>query len=125
MRRAGRIRRGDLVVVDSPEAGRLVVKRVVGLPGELVEIVEGTVRIDGQRLPEPYASPSVFSGVYRVPEGRYVLLGDNRDASSDSRTWLQPYVDRRAIRGRLVMPGRSRREVRARVARHLHGHRIP
>jgi signal peptidase I len=97
-----RIRRGDVVVIASPELGRDVVKRVIGLPGETVAIREGSVSVDGRPLAEPYASSSVFTGTYEVPQASYFLLGDNRDVSSDSRTWREPYVARGALRGRLL-----------------------
>lgn len=96
------IRRGNLVVVGSHERGEAMVKRIIGLPGETVAIQAGAVSIDGRALDEPYASPSVFNDIYRVPTGHYFLLGDNRDASSDSRTWRNPYVPRGAILGRIL-----------------------
>lgn len=95
--------RGDLVVLDSPvEPDLHIVKRIVGLPGEKVTFDAGKVSIDGRPLPEPYATRSVFRGDYQVPAGHYLVLGDNRDASSDSRSWSRPYVPRSALRGRLV-----------------------
>jgi hypothetical protein len=60
------------------------------------------VSIDRRPLPEPYASLSVFRGEYDVPPGPFLVLGDNRDVSSDSRSWSRPYTLRAAIRGRLV-----------------------
>lgn len=102
LRRTTPVRRGDVVVIDSAEAGRRVVKRVVGLPGERVSIRAGAVRVDGRALAEPYASPSHYDGDFHVPAGRHLVLGDNRDASSDSRTWRSPYVPREAIVGRLI-----------------------
>ena len=96
------VRRGDVVVVDSRELGRHVVKRVIGLPGETVAIEAGRVSINGQPLAQPYASRSVFTDTFHVPAGHYLLLGDHRDASSDSRTWRDPYVPRKAILGRIV-----------------------
>ncbi|MFN3340285.1 MAG: signal peptidase I [Dietzia sp.] len=102
LRRSTPIRRGDLVVVDHAEVVGRVLKRVVGLPGEHIGIDGGAVGVDGVPLEEPYASSSYYRGDFHVPAGHYLLLGDNRDASSDGRTWRQPYVERSAITGRLV-----------------------
>ena len=97
------VARGDLVVLDSPvEPDQHLVKRVIGLPSEKVVFDAGRVSIDGQPLPEPYASTSVFRGEYDVPPGHVLVLGDNRDVSSDSRSWSHPYTPRGAIRGRLL-----------------------
>ena len=103
LRPTSAVGRGDLVVLESPvEPDLHVVKRVVGLPGEKVTFEAGQVSIDGRPLPEPYATPSVFRGEYQVPAGHLLVLGDNRDASSDSRSWSRPYVPRAALWGRLV-----------------------
>jgi signal peptidase I len=103
LRPAQLVGRGDLVVLDSPvEPDRLVVKRVVGLPGEKVTFDAGSVSIDGRPLAEPYASPSMFRGEYEVPAGHFLVLGDNRDVSSDGRSWPHPFTPRAAIRGQLV-----------------------
>lgn len=115
------LRRGDLVVADSAELGRRIVKRIIGLPGKRVTFHGGIVRIDGRPLREPYAAPSLYRGEFSVPAGHYFLLGDNRDASSDSRSWQRPYLSRREIAGRLV--GRDSavfnpRNSRARGGRH-------
>lgn len=114
------VRRGDVVVLDSVELGRHVIKRVVGLPGERVDIEAGRLRIDGCAWDEPYASPSVFNGIFEVPGDHYFLLGDNRDVSVDSRSWDQPFIARTALRGRLCRPS-GRPSPRA-CRRHPTGH---
>ena len=106
------VTRGDVVLVHSPEIGRVLVKRVIGLPGERIEIDRhGRVRVDGQTIAEPYARPVPGPGrerarrsvtTYDVPEGHLFLLGDNRAASSDSRSWRQPYLPAAAVVGRVV-----------------------
>ena len=101
------VRRGDVVVVDSRELGQHVVKRVIGLPGETVAIEAGQLHIDGRPLVEPYASRSVFTDTFLVPAGHYLLLGDQREASSDSRSWRQPYIAREALVGRVIGRGWS------------------
>lgn len=104
LRRTDRLQRGDLVVVDSAELGRRIVKRVIGLPTEHLAIRAGTVSVNGVDLHEPYASASFFNGTFTVPDDSYLLLGDNRDASHDSRSWREPYVRRDQIAGRLRPP---------------------
>lgn len=96
-RRRHRFRRGAVVAVDSRELGRRIVKRIIGLPGEQVLMEGGRISIDGTILVEPYASASVYRGTFDVPEDHYLVLGDNRDASSDSRSWRNPYVGRDEI----------------------------
>lgn len=104
---AQRIRRGDVVLVDSAEVGEVIVKRVVGLPGEHISMErDGRVRVDGEELIEPYA-PRTFglAGTYAVPPSSLFLLGDNRPRSSDSRSWRQPYVPISAVLGRVIRFG--------------------
>ncbi len=96
------LHRGDLVVLDAP-GGRRVVKRIVGLPGEAVRVTPGGVSIGGQPVTEPFVSlRGGGSGSFQVPPDGYVVLGDNRRHSTDSRSWDNPYPTRAAIRGRVV-----------------------
>lgn len=100
MHRPGRLRRGDLVVFRSPHLDEVLVKRLIGLPGERVELSDGLVRIDGEPLPEPYARRSgAYRGTFDVPVDRYLFLGDDRGGSIDARSWADPYVDRRDLLG--------------------------
>lgn len=83
-------RRGDIVVFEYPRApDRDFIKRVIGLPGETVEVRDGSVYIDGVLLDEPYLSEPTPGNVAprTMGPGEYFVLGDNRDNSSDSRSW--------------------------------------
>ena len=124
LRRTSPIRRGDLVIADSAELGRRVVKRVVGLAGERVTIAGGPVSVDGVALDEPYARPSLYRGEFHVPAGHFLLLGDDREVSSDARSWRQPYLARERLVGHLQSGTPHRRRNRwARTSRptRLHG----
>ena len=83
-------RRGEVIVFRYPlDPTRDFVKRVIGLPGETVEIHRGTVKIDGEALEEPYLVGRDFNslGPTLVPPESYFVIGDNRNGSSDSRHW--------------------------------------
>jgi len=82
--------RGDIITFKPPfKTSRDYIKRVIGLPGETVEIEKGKVYIDGQLLDEPYIMESFTYSLKAVtiPEDYYFVLGDNRDNSSDSHIW--------------------------------------
>lgn len=88
----GHIERGDIVVFWFPDdPDKSYVKRIVGLPGEMVEIEDGVVFIDGQRLEEPYLEAEFNKNLpdarSKVKPHYYFVMGDNRDNSSDSRYW--------------------------------------
>ena len=99
------LHRGAVVAVDSRQVGRRIVKRIIGMAGEQVRLDGSRVLVDGHILPEPYATASTYRGEFLVPEGHYLLLGDNRDASTDARSWSDPYVPRTEIVGLLLGHG--------------------
>jgi signal peptidase I len=109
---SGDPKRGDVVVFHTPPAavarcgtGGTFVKRIVALPGERWEERNGSVLVDGRALREPYVAPrhrdSRTLAPVRLGRDRYYLLGDNRNASCDSRAWGP--VARSAIIGKVVL----------------------
>ncbi|MPQ42602.1 signal peptidase I [Clostridium tarantellae] len=97
-----KIKRGDIVVFKSEEFEDLLLKRVIGLPGDHVEVKEdGSVYINGEYLSEPYVKNVDYkAGIFDVPEGKFLMFGDNRANSNDSRYWHNPYVDGSEIKAK-------------------------
>lgn len=100
--------RGDIVVFDAPPGERTaeikdLVKRIVGLPGEVVAVTDGEVTINGRALVEPYVKRenTRTSPACRVPADSYFMMGDNRNVSADSR-FFGP-VKRSTIVGRVFL----------------------
>jgi signal peptidase I len=86
--------RGDVIVFRPPDGGEEdYIKRIIALPGEIVEVKDGVVYVDNQPLDEPYikSPPSYSYSTEIVPEDEYWVLGDNRNNSNDSHTgWTVP-----------------------------------
>jgi signal peptidase I len=88
----GHVRRGEILLITDPyNPGKEFIKRVVGLPGETIRIVDAAVYVDGRPLAEPYVkepwTASITSPAVTLPKDGYYVLGDNRDHSSDSRLY--------------------------------------
>jgi len=87
--RFGTPQRGDIIVFHFPrDPKEEYIKRVIGLPGDQVEIKDGHVYINGQQLQENYLDVQMdYTGSWRVPADQLFVLGDNRNNSSDSHDW--------------------------------------
>jgi signal peptidase I len=98
--------RGDIVVFKFPDNEKLLyVKRVIGIPGDKIEIKNGGVYRNGELLKEDYIKEPMFLagtwGPYTVPENGYFMMGDNRNYSEDARYWDNTFVYKEKILGKV------------------------
>lgn len=113
--KVGDIHRFDVVILKAPDENVEYIKRVIGMPGDTIEMKSGVLYINGKKIDQPFintealAKQTVFmddftleslSGESKVPEGKYFVLGDNRGVSKDSR--MIGFIDRSAIEGKAV-----------------------
>ena len=96
------LKRGDILVFHSEEANEDLIKRLIGLPNDVVEVKnDGKVFINDKELEEPYVKyKSDKTGVFKVPENCFLFLGDNRANSVDSRYWKNPFIPYEDIMGK-------------------------
>lgn len=98
--------RGDVVVFFSKEYGSYYGKRIIGVPGDVIQFKDGYVVINNQYCDETAYIPSEIetncSKEFEVPEGCYFMLGDNRELSNDSRYWNNPYIPKECIKGKYM-----------------------
>lgn len=107
--------RGDIAVFIFPDdkakgITTYYVKRIIGLPGETIDIIDGKVYVNGSDIPidEPYLKePMEMNGNnhlrYEIPEGHYFMMGDNRNNSNDSRFWEEKYVPRKDLLAKVYL----------------------
>ena len=113
--KVGAIHRFDVVILKAPDENVEYIKRVIGMPGDTVEMKSGVLYINDKKVDQPFintealAKQTVFmddftleslTGESKVPEGKYFVLGDNRGVSKDSR--MIGFIDRSAIEGKAV-----------------------
>lgn len=103
----GNPQRGDVVVFNPPVSEDEYIKRIIGLPGEKVSLQNGKIYINGQQLKEEYLDPNLYTegnsyleegGEVVIPNGEYLVMGDNRPHSYDSRSWGP--IKKKVITGR-------------------------
>ena len=113
--KVGDIHRFDVVILKAPDENVEYIKRVIGMPGDTIEMKSGVLYINGKKVDQPFintealAKQTVFmddftleslTGESKVPEGKYFVLGDNRGVSKDSR--MIGFIDSSAIEGKAV-----------------------
>ncbi len=96
-------KRGDIVSFYYPDdESEIFIKRIIGLPGEVIQGIDGYVYINGNKLEEPYTDGAYTAdfGPYEIPDGMYFMMGDNRGNSLDSRYWVNKFVAKEKIIGK-------------------------
>ncbi|CAM3495504.1 signal peptidase I [Marinicrinis lubricantis] len=97
-------KQGDVVIISGSEYEHRLVKRVIGLPGDVIDMKDGNVYVNDEQLEEPYAKgvtyPNGMTVPYTVPKDHYFVLGDNRQISLDSRALGPIHED--DIEGRVI-----------------------
>ena len=114
MSKLGDINRFDVVVLQAPDEDKEYIKRVIGMPGDTVEVKNGLLYINGKVVDQPFINTNsdkktVFiddftlkelTGEDKVPEGKYFVMGDNRGVSKDSR--MIGFIDKGSIEGKAI-----------------------
>lgn len=98
-------KRGDIIVFPYPDDEKVdYIKRIIGCPGEMLEVKDGHVYINEEPLDEPYLTVKTNGtfGPIKVPADSYFMMGDNRNISEDSRYWQNKFVSRDKIRGKAI-----------------------
>ena len=97
-----KLKRGDIIVFHSNELHEDLIKRLIGLPGDIVQRKsDGSVYVNDKKIDEKYVTNDGGpTGVFVVPKDCFLFLGDNRANSYDSRYWKQPFISKKSIMGK-------------------------
>lgn len=100
-----KLERGDIVVFYSQEKKMVMVKRLIGLPEDFIQITNnGGLQINGAKQEEPYIkNRGGKGGTFFVPKDEYFFLGDNRSGSNDSRHWIKNTIPAKDIQGKITL----------------------
>lgn len=101
----GEPQRGEIIVLKDNVENKLLIKRVIGLPGENIDLRNGKVFINDKELSPDYTKAPTYPYTqesWKIPQGEYFVLGDNREHSRDSRAENVGLIDRKNIVGRAV-----------------------
>ena len=102
---------GDIIIFQSPDEAKLLVKRVIGLPGDRISFADGYVFRNGEKLDEPYLAEQgrTFSSEleYEVPAGMLFVMGDNREHSRDSRFMTSTFIPVESVQAKNMFSFRS------------------
>lgn len=97
--------RGDIIVFKIDGNERFLLKRVIAVEGDTVQISNGKVFLNGKELNEPYVKEPMITNeeqLFVVPEGCIFCLGDNRNHSNDARVWDDPYVKLSSVYAKIL-----------------------
>lgn len=96
------LKTGDIIVFYSDELKDTLIKRLIGVPGDTVEVKDnGEVYVNGKKINEPYVvNNGGIGGTFKVPEGKYFFMGDNRENSWDGRYWNEHYISQDKLKGK-------------------------
>jgi len=97
-----KLKRGDIIVFYSYELKEKLIKRLIGLPGDVVDVKDtGEVFVNGKKFQEAYVVYKEDLGKqFKVPQDKFLFLGDNRANSKDARRWENSYIDSKDIKGK-------------------------